>query len=217
MASQYLVVPLFFIDMRYWLFIFFLLLLSACNDDSPSGERLVVYTVPDIAQIRENFSVRLADSNQQALPKSILSAGLPTVFAPYQDRKTEQTSFSGASNRFSQSSAIYHMKEGQFLAIKLSDYARDSSAFLHLYDQFANIESTPLPYIEGRKIKLSLPQTFAWAWKDRQTGVQYLAAGVLNRFHVQLQTNRLSGIVALEDAIKRIGWEKLQAEAEKIH
>lgn len=201
--------------MRYWLFILLLFCVWACQDDGPSGERPVAFLVPDASNIQQDFSVRLADTSQLALTESILVAGLPPVFAPYQERRTEQTSFSGRSTLFSQSSSIYHMEEGQFLAIKLSDYARDSSAFLHLFDQFLQIETTPLPNIEGRKIRLPLGKTFGWAWKDRQTGIQYLAAGVQNRFHVQLQTNRLSGIVALEDAFKRIDWQKLKRETEK--
>ncbi|MFK7925694.1 MAG: hypothetical protein AB8H47_27345 [Bacteroidia bacterium] len=200
--------------MRYWLSILILLCVWACQDDAPSGERPVAFLVPDANGIQRDFSVRLGDTNQHALDESILLAGLPAVFAPYQERRTEQTSFSGRT-LFSQSSAIYHMEEGQFLAIKLSDYARDSSAFLHLFEQFSQIETTALPNIEGRKIRLPLGKTFGWAWKDRQTGIQYLAAGVQNRFHVQLQTNRLSGIVALEDAFRRIDWQKLQREAEK--
>lgn len=201
--------------MRYWFYILLIVCFWACQGDSPSGERLVDFVVPDVQSIRSDFSVRLADSTQKTLSDTLLSAALPRAFAPYQERRTEQMSFSGRRARFSQSSAIYHMPEGQYLAIRLSDYARDSSAFLHLYDQYAQIEGAPLPDIEGRKITLPLSQTFAWSWKDSQTEILYLSAGVFNRFHVQLQTNRLSGIVALEDAFKRIDWEKLQLALKK--
>ncbi len=201
--------------MRYWLYTLLLLVLGACQGDSPSGERSTPYSIPDAQNIRSDFSVRLADSTQKTLTETTLSSTLPKVFGPYQDRRTEQASFSGRSARFSQGSAIYHMAEGQYLAIKLSDYARDSSAFLHLFDQYQQIESAAFPIIEGRKIELPLSQTFGWSWKDSQTEVLYLSAGVMSRFHVQLQTNRPSGIVALEDAFRRIDWEKLERETEK--
>lgn len=192
--------------MRYLIFLLSCCALLACVDDSPSGERPTSSYIPSLEEVRQDFSVRLADTNYTSLPEAKLLGSLPALFAPYQGRQTDQSSLGG----FSQCRAVYQLEEGGYLAIKLSDYGQDSSAFLHLYQQYLQIENAALPMVEGRKIPLSLPKAFGWAWKDRQSNIQYLAAGVDNRLYVQLQTNRPSGLVALEDAIRRIEWDKLR-------
>ncbi|MEL6650745.1 MAG: hypothetical protein AAFQ87_08085 [Bacteroidota bacterium] len=192
--------------MRYLIVLLCCCTLLACVDDSPSGERTTPSSIPSLEDIRYDFRVRLADTNHMSLPEAKLLTSLPALFAPYQERNSDQTSLGG----FSQCRAVYQLGEGGYLAIKLSDYGQDSSAFLHLYQQYLQIENADLPMIEGRKIPLSLAKAFGWAWKDRQSEIQYLAAGVDNRFYVQLQTNRPSGLVALEDAIRRIEWDKLR-------
>lgn len=192
---------------RGFTWVWMVLILQACQPDNTGNSENLSFQPPTAEQIQAGIT---SNTSAILLPDSLLAEILPTLFAPYTEKTSENTSFSGQKLGFSQARAVYHTQDGFYLAAALADYAADPKAFLHLFQQHQQIREAVPPAVKGRQLSAPYPDTFVWAWEDEQTGVHYLEAGLYYRFHLRLSTNQSQAIVALEEALVRVDLSRLR-------
>lgn len=96
-------------------------------------------------------------------------------------------------------------KDG-YVAMVITDYAADSSAFLNLYRRYLwESPAEPSPGLDWVKEYGG----FAWIWKEDGSDIQYLEAGILDRFHLRVRSNLPDSDSLLQEVAASHRWQSI--------
>lgn len=96
--------------------------------------------------------------------------------------------------------------ESGYVALLITDYAADSLSYLELYKRYlaeSPAEADPQLSWAGKM------QGFAWIWQEAGTPIQYLEAGIFDRFHIRLRSNFPEGDTFLKRLAAEKNWNRI--------
>lgn len=93
-----------------------------------------------------------------------------------------------------------------YLTFLVTDYIQDSLSYLQLYRRYLD-EAPAEP-----SASLSWTATyggFGWMWSEPGTDIQYLEAGIFDRFHVRIRSNQASANSLLSKVGREKNWRSI--------
>jgi len=88
-----------------------------------------------------------------------------------------------------------------YLTLLLTDYIQDSLSYLQLYRRYLDEAPAEAP---ASLEWVGQYGGFGWLWSEPGTDIQYLEAGILDRFHLRIRSNQPSA----GSLLRKIGREK---------
>lgn len=154
-----------------------IMLLAACgNEHASTPSRFDIYKA-----MQHNYR----QGSYQPLSGHQLQKYLPPHLVGYLKTESNGQTFQSPFVMFSEAERIYHGR--QRLGITLSDYVRDSTSFLKLWDQYATRRvKHPQNTFYHQDIS-----SFGWIQEDSTRAVISLHAALKNRFWLEIRLGNL--------------------------
>lgn len=96
--------------------------------------------------------------------------------------------------------------EEGYLTFLLTDYIQDSLSYLQLYHRY--LEEAPVE----PPVSLSWVADyggFGWMWSETGTDIQYLEAGIFDRFHLRIRSNQPAANTFLSTLGREKNWREI--------
>lgn len=186
--------------MEKWIVLFFVSWVGfGCSPDKPNSFSSLQ---PNVSweEMKSNVYQRFVNGDTIIMSQEKLLMLLPAEIGSFHKSEDKGSSFIGKSARFSQASRVFFDSTQHYLAISVSDYAVDSTAFFYIYKKY----SIGLENDEWERVNLPMTQSFGWKWKERLAPISYLEMGIKSRFHISVQTNHPDGQLLLLEIIPEI-------------
>ena len=160
-------------------------------------------------QLQEAIIQRFEKGETTAHNYEVLLSALPPLISPFDSANDKGSRLNISGISFSEASRNYYYSDDYSLIVNLSDYATDSTAFMHLFHRFESVQKDSFPQSADT---LHVHGGFAWMWDQNVSdhSVHHFEAGIETRYHIHIKTNHPEGQQLLTEVFEAINWEKLR-------
>lgn len=156
-----------------------------------------------------HLSRRLAGNHEMPVEASVLESWmLGEVPAGYDVQEMKASSVVIDGIPITEGRLVCTNQDG-YLTLLVTDYIQDSLSYLQLYRRYLDEAPAEPP--------VSLSWTaeyggFGWMWSEPGTDIQYLEAGILDRFHLRIRSNQVSANALLSKVGREKNWRNIFSE-----